>query len=192
MPEADLADGATSTVFTLGHGTRTTNELVRLARSGGAHTIVDIRRFPGSKRNPHLAREALVESLPEHGLAYVWKGEELGGRRSRAKGDSRHPAWRNNAFRAYADHMETDAFNEGLEDVVQQCQSGRSPALMCAETVWWRCHRRLVADALVVRGIRVIHLIDEKTSHEHTLHEAARVEPDGSIVYDVGVDREIL
>lgn len=179
------------TAYTVGHGTRTSDELVSVVRSAGVTTIIDVRRFPGSRRNPHLGREALAESLPGRGVAYEWHGEELGGRRSRRAG-SRNAAWRNASFQGYADFMETEAFRVALAGLVERARSGDVLAVMCAETLWWRCHRRLISDALVVAGIRVIHLIDEKSTHEHSLHEAARVEDDGSIVYDVGVDRELL
>ena len=136
-----------STIHTVGHGTRTTEELVGVVKRAGVETIVDVRRFPGSRRNPHLTREELGESLPKHGIAYDWRGEELGGRRSRASGESRHPAWRNTAFRAYADFMETETFRFALNDLIARANDGEMMAVMCAETLWWRCHRRLIADA---------------------------------------------
>ena len=178
-------------VHTVGHGTRSADELVEVVQGGGVHTIVDVRRFPGSRRNPHLGREALMESLVARGVAYEWWGEELGGRRSRAARASRHVAWRNASFQAYADYMETETFTRAVDDLIARTAAGEHLAVMCAETLWWRCHRRLIADALTGREIEVVHLLDATSAHTHSLHESARVEPDGTIVYDVGVDREL-
>lgn len=166
-------------LFTVGHGTRTTDELVAVLRDAGVELLVDVRRFPGSRRNPHLSREALARDLP---VAYEWWGEELGGRRSPVP-DSRHPAWRNDAFRAYADWTDTPVFREAIARLVAP---GTPPtAVMCAETLWWKCHRRLIADAAVVRGVDVTHLLGVGDQQPHPLHEAVRVE-DGWPVYDVG------
>jgi uncharacterized protein (DUF488 family) len=181
-----------TTIYTVGHGTRTTDELAGIVKAGNVATIVDVRRFPGSKRNPHLAREALDESLPARGVGYEWWGEELGGRRSRTSDVSRHAAWRNSAFRAYADYMETGVFRAAVDGLIDRARAGEGLAVMCAETLWWHCHRRLIADALIARKIQVVHLLDTKSTHTHSLHESARVERDGTIVYDVGVDRELL
>ncbi|MDQ4096018.1 MAG: DUF488 family protein [Actinomycetota bacterium] len=182
---------ASATVYTVGHGTRLIEELVEVLRSVHVRTIVDVRRFPGSRRNPHLARDALAQALPRHGLRYEWQGEELGGRRTRVP-ESRHAAWRNAAFQGYADFMETETFRRALRDLVKRATSGEKLAVMCAETLWWRCHRRLIADALLVAGVNAVHLLDGKTAHDHQLHESARIEDDETIVYDVGVDRELL
>ena len=175
-----------TTVHTVGHGTKTTEELLGVLRSTDIETLIDVRRFPGSRRHPHLGREGLERALPAAGLAYEWWGEELGGRRSgRRDAPSRHPAWRNASFRAYADHMDTPEFRTALERLVLAAGERRI-AIMCAETVWWRCHRRLIADALVVRGVEVVHLLSERRSEPHKLHEAARADEEGRVVYDVG------
>jgi uncharacterized protein (DUF488 family) len=179
-------------VFTVGHGTRTTDELVELLRDGDVTSLVDVRRFPGSRRHPHFAREVLAESLPPLGVDYDWRGEELGGRRSRKKdGTSRHPAWRNDAFGAYADYMDTTDFRRALERLEAEARGGARLAVMCAETLWWRCHRRLIADALALRGTEVVHLIQPGTSSPHPPNEAARLGDDGYPVYDVGVTGEL-
>ena len=174
------------TLFTVGHGARTLDELVAVASSGGLGRIVDVRRFPGSRRHPHLAGEALAASLPEHGFAYEWWGESLGGRRKGAP-RSRHPAWENDSFRAYADHMDTPQFRDALRRLLAEVEGGPATAVMCAETLWWRCHRRLIADAAVLLGTPVVHLVDARTHTPHPVLASARAGDDGWPVYDVGV-----
>ena len=184
-------DPGAAVVWTVGHGTRSTSELIAIVRAAGVETIIDVRRFPGSRRHPQFTREALEVSLPHAGISYAWLGEELGGRRTPSSAPTRHPAWRNDAFRAYADHMDSTGFRATLDQLVTDATSGLRAALMCAETLWWRCHRRLIADALVVGGVRVVHLLDQKSRQEHPLHESLRVDADNRPVYDVGVDREL-
>jgi uncharacterized protein (DUF488 family) len=171
-------------LYTVGHGTRTTEELVAVLRDAGVERLVDVRRFPGSRRNPHLSREALARDLP---LAYEWWGEDLGGHRS-GVADSRHPAWRNDAFRAYADWMDTPAFRQALDRLLASTQV---TAVMCAETLWWRRHRRLIADAAVLRGADVRHIIGVGDMQPHALHEAIRRDEDRWPVYDAGVQAKI-
>jgi len=173
-------------LFTVGHGTRSTDELLAVLRSGGVGRLVDLRRFPGSRRHPHLAREPLSAALATAGVGYEWAGEALGGRRSGVDG-SRHPALRNAAFRAYADHMDTPEFRSALERLLDEVRAGPPPAVMCAETLWWRCHRRLIADAAVLAGTPVTHLVDERTATAHELATEARPDEQGRPVYDVGV-----
>lgn len=145
--------------------------------------VVDVRRFPGSRRNPHLSREGLAADLPALGVAYEWWGEELGGRRSSVKDrPSRHPAWRNDAFRAYADYMDTAAFRDALTRLLAELPA----AVMCAETLWWRCHRRLIADAAVARGAEAVHLLAPGKEQPHEPSDGFRVGEDGWPVYDVG------
>ncbi|MDQ3958201.1 MAG: DUF488 domain-containing protein [Actinomycetota bacterium] len=181
-----------SRVFTVGHGTRTLDELVGVLRDGGVDLLVDVRRYPRSRRHPHFSKESLETALPPAGIDYDWRGEELGGRRSgTSETPSRHPAWRNDSFRAYADHMDTRAFRDALARLESDAAAGRAAAVMCAETLWWRCHRRLIADALVVRGVEVVHLLQEGQSAPHELHESARRGSDGYPVYDVGVTGEL-
>jgi uncharacterized protein (DUF488 family) len=173
-------------VFTVGHGTRPIQELVGVLSEAGVTRLVDVRRFPGSRRHPHFAREALEGTLPAHGIAYDWRGEELGGRRSRQEigRPTRHPAWKNDGFRNYADYMDTREFQAALGRLMGDAES-EALAVMCAETLWWRCHRRLISDALTVAGVDVVHLIKPGESQRHKLHPALRIE-DGRPVYDVG------
>ncbi|MDC0679241.1 DUF488 domain-containing protein [Sorangium atrum] len=178
------------TLFTIGHGTRSVEELVELLGEGPADTLVDVRRFPGSSRSPHLGRAALAEALPRLGVTYVFRGDALGGRRT-GRADSPHVAWENPSFRAYADHMETAAFQRALSELEAEARAGRRMALLCAETLWWRCHRRLIADALVARGLTVVHLLGPGTRTPHQLNPAARPDGAGHLIYDVGAQRAL-
>jgi uncharacterized protein (DUF488 family) len=175
--------GSESTVHTVGHGTRTTEALVEALRAAGVAGVVDVRRFPGSRRHPHLGREALGASLAAAGLEYWWRGEALGGRRRAIEGASRHPAWRVRAFRDYAAWMEHDEFRTALLEL--EALAATTPlAVLCAETLWWRCHRRLIADALVVRGHEVLHILGPGEARPHPLHPQLRVAR-GWPVYDL-------
>lgn len=172
-------------LFTVGHGTRSTAQLAAVVRAAGVERVVDVRRHPGSRRHPHLAGDALARDLPPLGVSYEWWGEELGGRRHGAL-PSRHVAWRNSAFRAYADHMDTDGFRRALDQLLTGLVAAPSTAVMCAETLWWRCHRRLLADAAVLAGTPVVHLLDEGSTATHPLHPAVRPDGEGRPVYDLG------
>jgi uncharacterized protein (DUF488 family) len=175
-------------LFTVGHGTRSTDELLAVLRSGGVGRVVDVRRFPGSRRHPQFGRDALAAALAAAGVGYEWAGEALGGRRSGVE-PSRHPALRNASFRAYADHMDTAEFRTALARLLDEVRAGPPPAVLCAETLWWRCHRRLIADAAVLAGTPVTHLVDEKTHTAHELSKDARPDDEGRPVYDVGMLR---
>jgi uncharacterized protein (DUF488 family) len=144
--------------------------------------LADVRRFPGSKRLPHFNAEALRASLPADSIRYVHL-PELGGRRSRVP-DSPNGGWENAAFQGYADHMASEEFARGLARL-EELAAAEPTAVMCAEAPWWRCHRRLVADALLVRGWSVRHILTEGRAPEHELTEFAQVE-DGRIVYPSG------
>lgn len=168
-------------VFTIGHSTRPRGEFIALLRSFGVTVLLDIRIAPGSRRHPHFAGEALARSLAEFGIRYVHR-KDLGGRR-RPRPDSPHVGWRNESFRGYADHMESEAFRQALDEVVEHARS-ETIALMCAEAVPWRCHRQLIADALRARGIEVVHILGPGQAQRHRLSPFARLE--GSrVIYDV-------
>jgi uncharacterized protein (DUF488 family) len=173
-------------IFTVGHGTRSADELVVVLKGAEIEEVADVRRFPGSRRHPHFAREELERWLPDAGIAYSWRGEELGGRRSRGHGSSRHRAWRNAAFQGYADYTDAAAYRAAIE-VLERDAEGRRIAVMCAERLWWRCHRRMIADTLELRGTTVLHLIEVGTTQRHPINPAARLAADGWPVYDVGI-----
>ena len=144
-----------------------------------------MRRFPGSRRYPHFNGSALLESLPAEGIQYVHMAE-LGGRRA-ARPDSHNTAWRNESFRGYADYMETAEFQQAIERLLELAEKRRT-AIMCAEAVWWRCHRSLIADYLKAHGIEVIHIMDAKKSEVHPYTSAARI-VDGKLSYRGDMER---
>jgi uncharacterized protein (DUF488 family) len=152
-------------ILTVGHSTHPIEAFVELLREADVAAIADVRRFPGSRRNPQFGAEALAKSLDETGIAYEPFGEELGGRR-RSETPAGESRWRNAAFAAYAEYMETEAFAGGLERL-EKLAAERRTALMCAESVWWRCHRRLIADALTARGWDVVHLMPDGRLQPH-------------------------
>lgn len=155
-------------VFTIGHGTRPVEELVASLRAAGAGTLVDVRRYPGSRRNPQFGGTALAESLRDGGIAYR-HAEELGGRRSGEPGEERFACIRTAGFRSYAGRMGTAPWQAALEAALAE----PDPCLMCAETHWSRCHRRLISELLVARGHDVWHLIRPDEREPHRLSENA-------------------
>jgi uncharacterized protein (DUF488 family) len=171
-------DGAR--IWTIGHSTRSIEEFIALLKETGVKLIADVRLLPGSKRYPQFNRDALEHSLGERGIGYE-HFPELGGRR-RPRRDSHNTAWRNDAFRGYADHMETAAFAQGIERLHQLSSEKGPAALMCAEAVWWRCHRALVSDFLKARGTEVIHILAPGKTQEHPFTSAARI-VDGQLSY---------
>lgn len=172
----------TAPICTVGHGARPIEAFLAVLGTAGIGTLVDVRRFPGSRRHPQFGREALRESVVRAGMAYAWRGETLGGRRPPHPG-SRHTALRNASFAAYADHMDTAAFRTAAAELVEAAATDRQ-AVMCAETVWWHCHRMLIADALVLRGATVEHLMEPGVRRPHRLTPGVRRGPDGWPVYD--------
>jgi uncharacterized protein (DUF488 family) len=160
------------TVWTIGHSTRTANELRAVLTAYRIELVADVRRFPGSRRMPYFAATVLHEELEAAGLDYH-SFPTLGGRRSPLS-ESRNNAWRHPAFRGYADYLATEEFADGLMDLLM-CAHGLRTAVMCAELLWWRCHRRLIADVLVSQGIQVVHIRDERLSEHHRLAPPARL-----------------
>lgn len=157
---------APARVFSIGHSTHELAKFVRLLRTHGVEQVADVRAHPGSRRLPWFGRDALVRELPSHGLDYVHV-PQLGGRR-RASLDSPNGGWRVEAFRGYADHMGTAEFAAGL-DALQALARHRATAMLCAEGLWWRCHRRLVADALTVHALEVAHIAPNGAASTHEL-----------------------
>lgn len=165
-------------IHTIGHSTRTLDELVSLLRRHGVDHLADVRAHPGSRRYPHFSRDALESSLPELGIGYSHH-PDLGGRR-RGLPDSPNGAWRNASFRAYADYLGTEDFARALDSLIDVANV-KNVAIMCAEAVPWRCHRWLISDALVARGVDVHHILDAR-SEPHSLTRFARLR-DGKVVY---------
>ncbi|MET7421095.1 DUF488 domain-containing protein [Dactylosporangium sp. NPDC005555] len=169
-------------IWTVGHGARPIGALLDILTGAGVGTVVDVRRFPGSRRHPQFGRDALAEAVTGAGLRYTWRGETLGGRRGAGPG-TRHTALRSAQFAAYADHMDTPAFRAAVDELIGGAATDL-PAVLCAETLWWHCHRMLVADALVMRGAVVEHLLDAGARQPHRLTEGVRRGEDGWPVYD--------
>jgi uncharacterized protein (DUF488 family) len=160
-------------IWTIGHSTREIDKFISALEANGIKLIADVRLLPGSKRYPQFNRESLAKSLSEHGIGYE-HFPELGGRR-KPKPDSRNTAWRNEAFRGYADHMETEGFREGVNRLVDLANKFGPSSLMCAEAAWWRCHRALISDFLKARGIEGTHIIDAEKTQPHPYTSAARI-----------------
>ncbi len=160
------------TIWTIGHSTRPLQEFLQLVASYRLEAVADVRRFPGSRRQPQYAQAALSDTLAEHCIDYRWL-PALGGRR-RPLPDSPNTTWRNASFRGYADHIASAEFSTGLDELLAFSIHKRT-ALMCAESVWWRCHRALIADVLCVRGIEVIHILDARHAVVHPLTSPARI-----------------
>jgi uncharacterized protein (DUF488 family) len=159
-------------VWTIGHSTRSASEFNQILKSHGIENLVDVRSFPGSRRYPHFNKEQLAESLSESGIVY-YHFPALGGRR-RPRMDSRNTAWKNDSFRGYADYMESEAFRQAIGQLLQLAR-GKRTAIMCAEALWWRCHRSLIADYLKVLGAEVVHIIDENHTEKHPYTSVARI-----------------
>lgn len=168
-------------LLTVGHGTMSGEAFTELVRAAGVERVVDVRSVPGSRRHPQFARDQLEAWLPAGGIGYRWE-PRLGGFRRPAP-DSANTALRHPSFRGFADYMMTGEFRAGLEEVVAAAE-GTTTTIMCAETLWWRCHRRLIADAAVLLlGARVRHLGHDSRLTDHRVTDGARVQ-DGALVYD--------
>lgn len=168
-----LTADAAPRIWTIGHSTRSLEQFLELLQAHDIEVVADVRRFPGSRRWPHFAGEPLAEALAGRGLGYVWF-PELGGRRQ-PRPDSANTAWRSASFRGYADYMETVPFAEGLERLANLACGFRS-AVMCAEALWWRCHRGLIADALRWAGFEVSHIQGTAAVIPHPYTSAAQLE----------------
>jgi len=166
------AAAAHVTVWTIGHSTRTAEEFIDVLAAHEIEAVVDVRRFPGSRRLPQFGAEALSTSLRAAGVSYRWI-EGLGGRR-RPDPESPNDAWENEAFRGYADHTESEEFAEGLFELLMIANGART-VVMCAELLWWRCHRRIIADVLVALGYEVRHIRDAGVAELHELVPPGRL-----------------
>jgi uncharacterized protein (DUF488 family) len=169
-----------ATLYTIGHSTRTLDELVSALHAHGIETLVDIRAFPMSRRLPHFNRESLERSLPEQGIRYIWI-KALGGYRKATRKDSPHTALRNASFRNYADYTLTPDFEQAMGELLRLAEQSRT-AYMCAERVYFRCHRMIVSDWLVAHGHEVLHIDAEGPTRRHKLFAEARL-IDGQVIY---------
>ena len=175
-------------IWTIGHSTRKIDTFISLLEENGIKLLVDVRTLPGSKRYPHFNKETLAKSLQEHGIHYEHFAE-LGGRR-KPRSDSRNTAWRSPSFRGYADYMKTEEFRRGVDRLVDLANDIGSTAIMCAEAVWWRCHRGLISDYLKACDTEVIHIVDAKKTEPHPFTSAARI-VGGTLSYASDRDRLI-
>ena len=169
-------------IYTIGHSTRRIEDFLAMLQAAGIACIADVRRFPRSRRHPHFNGDALAKSLAAAGILYR-HFEALGGRRGKApEGPSPHTLWREEPFRNYADYAGTEEFRVAL-DALEAAASERPVAIMCAEAVWWRCHRRIIADYLIARGDEVVHILDREKLEPATLTPGAAPLPDGTVLY---------
>jgi uncharacterized protein (DUF488 family) len=168
----DLTKPEWPRVWTIGHSTRSGDEFHQLLLLNQIGSLVDVRSFPGSRRYPHFNQAELAADLPTIGIEYHHL-KSLGGRRKPLP-QSKNTAWQNASFRAYADHMDTDEFKKGINDLLSLARQ-KPTVIMCAEAVWWRCHRGLIADYLKANGADVIHIIDATHAEPHPYTSAARI-----------------
>ena len=177
------------TIHTIGHSNHSEVAFFGLLERHTIRTIADVRAIPGSRRHPHFGREALALSSQGRGIAYHWMPELGGRRRQRKDRPSLHVAWEVAAFRAYADYMDTPEFAAALAELEREAAAAPT-AFFCAEVLWWQCHRRLIADRLLVEGWTVLHIDGAGNAKPHALPDFARVAR-GRLVYDVGVTLEL-
>lgn len=178
-------------IVTVGHSVHEPDAFVEILRAAGVRQLVDVRRYPASRRHPQFTREGMRRWLPERQVTYRFAGEELGGMRD-ADPDSPHEALYGDTFQAYADHMRTPAFLQMLRRVVVASRD-RLTAVMCAEAKPDGCHRRFLSDALVLlHEVPVLHLAPDGSTTRHVPNPAARVGEDGTLIYDVGIDRPLF
>ena len=171
-------------VWTVGHSTRTAEDFLALLRAHRIEQIADVRRYPASRRHPQFNEGELAGSLAAAAVEYL-PMPELGGRRH-PRGDSHNTVWRSESFRGYADYMDTSVFVDALNRWLDASAQKRT-AVMCAEAVWWECHRQMIADALKARGVRVLHILDADKCTEHPFTSAARI-VEGRLHYGHAVD----
>ncbi len=171
------------TLYTIGHSTRTLAELIGVLQAHSIHALVDIRSYPASRRLPHFHREVLEQEIPRAGLTYFWE-PRLGGRRKKIRSDSPHTALRSDSFRNYADYMLTEEFRNAVSELLSRAEQQRT-AIMCAERMYFQCHRMMVSDYVVAHGWEVLHIVDESHVLAHKLMPEARV-IDGQLIYNGG------
>jgi uncharacterized protein (DUF488 family) len=160
------------TIWTVGHSNKTIDDFLTILRSHNIDLVADVRRFPGSRRYPHFGQEKLRAALQEKGISYG-HFEDLGGRRE-ARKDSPNMAWRNEGFRGYADYMETAEFRSAMEAFMSRARK-QPTAIMCAEALWWQCHRSMIADYLLSLGCEVLHILGPEKTEPHRYSAPARI-----------------
>jgi uncharacterized protein (DUF488 family) len=170
--EAESTDDAATIIWTVGHSTRSSQEFNEILLAHRINALVDVRSFPGSRRYPHFNKPELSHTLEAIGIVYS-HCPQLGGRR-RPSPHSKNTAWENSSFRAYADHMDSEEFKKGIEVLIELAWE-KHTAIMCAEALWWRCHRSLIADFLKSQAFAVIHLLDSQKTVAHPFTSAARI-----------------
>ena len=175
-------------MWTIGHSTRTIDAFIAALAAHGIKLLADVRLLPGSKRYPHFNSDELAAALAAANIRYE-HFRELGGRR-KPRPDSANTAWRNDSFRGYADHMETALFAGGIARLLAAAETHGPAAMMCAEIVWWRCHRGLASDYLKARGVEVLHIMDEKKVEPHPWTSAATI-VDGVLSYAAASSPEL-
>ncbi|HTY53887.1 MAG TPA: DUF488 domain-containing protein [Candidatus Binataceae bacterium] len=174
-------------IYSIGHSTHPIERFIELLREHRIAILADVRAFPKSRRYPHFNSAELERSLTEASIRYRWFGQ-LGGRRHGVRPDSPHVAWQNAAFHAYADYMDTAEFQTGFEEFFKET-AGATTAFMCAEGLWWRCHRRLLSDRLLALGHSVNHIMPNGSLVEHELPSFARI-VESRIIYDGAIQKE--
>jgi uncharacterized protein (DUF488 family) len=170
--QSESRDVSEGTIWTVGHSTRSPEEFNQILKSHKIAILVDVRSFPGSRRYPHFNKGQLEQSLATIKIDYV-HAPALGGRR-KPNAQSKNIAWKNASFRAYADHLESAEFKQGITELLKLARDERT-AVMCAEALWWRCHRSLIADYLKAKGWEVVHIGDEVHTELHPYTSAARI-----------------
>jgi uncharacterized protein (DUF488 family) len=178
--EGQASQLTSTSIWTIGHSTRSSEEFNEILLAHKIAALVDVRSFPGSRRYPHFNKPELSRALELVEILYR-HAPRLGGRR-RPSPDSKNTAWQNASFRAYADHMESEEFQQGIDELLELAGEKRT-AIMCAESLWWRCHRSLISDFLKARGFEVIHILDAKKTEVHPYTSAARI-VEGRLSYE--------
>lgn len=168
------------TIWTIGHSTRSLEEFIAMLKSFDIEMLVDVRSYPGSRKFPQFNKENLSETIPATGIEYIHI-RDLGGRR-KVDPDSKNIAWRHPAFRGYADYMETEGFEKGIQELISLATRKRV-AYMCSEAVWWRCHRSMISDYLKAKGWNVMHIMAEGKEQEHPYTSPAKI-VDGELNYE--------
>lgn len=174
-----MKDDAQPKIWTIGHSTRDLDEFVGLLNAFSIKQLADVRSLPGSNKFPHFNQNALKEALNERGIAYFYF-KKLGGRRKQSK-HSKNTVWRNKSFRAYADYMESESFQNGIEQL-EEIALKKTTAIMCSEAVWWSCHRSMIADQLKAQAWEVFHIMSKNKATEHPYTQPAKI-VDGKLVY---------